>query len=257
MTLTYPNALNNPITTTCTIEPYEQQDNEVVYYHYSGWDEGEPLRTYNKYDIYLTGGQQFSFEIDSIWGQSGNDYYFELTFKVYKESYITNLYLNNIRWRYGGDSAYLKNVYFLGQSEYYEDNTSGYYTIWHDNSDGRDLYLDFDICLMNSSLVDGSAYQNGYNEGWNAGNDYGFEQGYDNGYTHGYQDAEINLDAQGSTALTIFTGIINVGLLPVNFFLNILNFEVFGINIGAIVTATMTVAIVIILIRIITGKKND
>ena len=59
-----------------------------------------------------------------------------------------------------------------------------------------------------------------------------------------------------STASIIFQGIFNIGLMPVNFFLGVLNFEVFGINIGAFVSALLTLAIVIIIVRIIFSGGN-
>ena len=59
-----------------------------------------------------------------------------------------------------------------------------------------------------------------------------------------------------STASIIFQGICNIGLMPVNFFLGVLNFEVFGINIGAFVSALLTLAIVIIIVRIIFSGGN-
>lgn len=96
-------------------------------------------------------------------------------------------------------------------------------------------------------------YSDGYSQGANAGETAGYNNGYQTGYDDGYQEG-VDLDTQTAS---IFSGILSVGLLPVNFFLSILNFEVFGINIGAFVSATLTIAIVIIIIRLITGKKND
>lgn len=93
----------------------------------------------------------------------------------------------------------------------------------------------------------------GYTEGYNEGNYNGDSVGYQRGYTHGYNDA-FNTD---STAATIFTGIVNVALVPINFFLACLNFEVFGINIGGFVSALLTVCIIIIIVRMITGKKSS
>lgn len=137
---------------------------------------------------------------------------------------------------------------------------------WLQNA-GDELSMDFYYTLesetsyqLATSDVGGyfqSGYQQGYNEGMaegeTAGETTGYNSGYQDGYSAGYEEGFDTDD----TALTIFTGIINVGLLPVNFFLQILNFEVFGINIGAIVSATLTIAIVVIIIRVITGKKND
>ena len=57
-------------------------------------------------------------------------------------------------------------------------------------------------------------------------NDNMYYLGYDDGHLAGFNDGVAYADEQGSTAATIFTGICNIGLMPVNFFLGILNFEV-------------------------------
>lgn len=108
-------------------------------------------------------------------------------------------------------------------------------------------------------------YNNGKNDGYVEGEAYGYSQGEEAGYVRGYQqgssDTQANFDNYDDTALTIFTGIVDVGLLPINFLLQCLNFEVFGINIGGILTASLTVAIVVILFRVIfnggSGGKDD
>lgn len=108
-------------------------------------------------------------------------------------------------------------------------------------------------------------YNNGKNDGYAEGEAYGYTQGDEAGYVRGYQqgasDTQTNFDNYDDTALTIFTGIVDVGLLPINFLLQCLNFEVFGINIGGILTASLTVAIVVILFRVIfnggSGGKDD
>lgn len=103
-----------------------------------------------------------------------------------------------------------------------------------------------------------SLEQMNYNEGYTAGYDDGQADGFTDGRQTGYAEGIQYASQQDQTALTIFTGICNVGLLPVNVFLQMLNFEVFGINIGGFVSALITVAIVVIIIRVVTGKKaND
>lgn len=127
---------------------------------------------------------------------------------------------------------------------YYENNngvlgplsTYGYQEVYTRNLFGVDTYI-----------------TQGYNDGYWVGFNDGKTQGYQSGYNQGLLDGTEYDD----TALTIFTGIIQVGLLPVNVFLQILNFEVFGINIAGFVSALLTISIVIIVIRVITGKKND
>lgn len=96
-------------------------------------------------------------------------------------------------------------------------------------------------------------YQSGYNDGYVAGDSTGFTSGYTRGYADGYNEG-VSLD---TTASTIFTGILDVALVPVNVFLSIFNFEVFGVNISGIVSALLTVSVVIIIFRFVFGGKKD
>lgn len=100
-------------------------------------------------------------------------------------------------------------------------------------------------------------YQSGYDSGYAQGRQDGYTDGESNGYQKGYTDGVVYAQDQDQTALTIFTGICTVALLPVNMFLTIFNFEVFGINIGGFISSLLTIAIVVIIIRMVTGKKND
>lgn len=114
-----------------------------------------------------------------------------------------------------------------------------------------------------------SDFNKGYNLGYDEGNNRGYINGYDigynegltngsrDGYTEGYTQA-INDYGQGNAQeVALFTGILNVGLLPVNIFLQMFNFEVFGVNISGLISAFLTISAVIIIIRLLTGKKND
>lgn len=104
----------------------------------------------------------------------------------------------------------------------------------------------------------------GFQDGYNSGYGVGYADGYNTGYTEGESFGQQEGFAQGliegtdrnATATTIFTGILEVGLLPVNVFLAIFNFEVFGINIGGFLASLMTIAIIVIVIRIIVGAKT-
>lgn len=80
-----------------------------------------------------------------------------------------------------------------------------------------------------------------------------YQQGYSNGHIDGYNDG-LNVD---STVVTIFNGILNIALVPINFFLGMFNFEILGINMSAFVSALLSVALIIIVIRLITGKKSE
>lgn len=162
-----------------------------------------------------------------------------------------------------------EDIYF---SHFYGDSsTTRRYNIRYPDSEGG--YSDLRIGLIiegldermyNSVLPEYSEnYQNGYNDGYRNGKQDGLTEGYDSGYydgdsegyqrgySHGYTEAAN----QDSVATSIFVGIIDVALLPINFFLACLNFEVFGINIGSFVTALLTIVIVVILFRTIFGGK--
>lgn len=95
-------------------------------------------------------------------------------------------------------------------------------------------------------------YNNGYQYGYTVGNYDGYNEGFDIGYNVGFNQGS----SMDSTTFTIFNGILNVAMVPVNFFLAIFNFEILGINIKSLVSALLTLSIIIIVIRLITGKKE-
>ena len=74
------------------------------------------------------------------------------------------------------------------------------------------------------------------------------QEGYSSGYTDGHN---VN-----QTAATIFSGILQVALVPINFFLAIFNFEILGINLSGFIRALFTVAITIIVIKSVIGGKG-
>lgn len=95
---------------------------------------------------------------------------------------------------------------------------------------------------------------------FNQGHDVGYEEGYLDGknewYQIGYSEGWTDADNVDESTLAIFEGIITVALVPINFFLAIFNFEIFGINLSGFVSALLTVSVIIIVIRFITGKKQ-
>lgn len=80
-----------------------------------------------------------------------------------------------------------------------------------------------------------------------------YQDGYQDGYDDGYQEA---IDVDKHTA-TIFSGIIDVALLPINVFLSIFDFNLFGINFKNMVAGILTAMIAIILIRTFSGGKDE
>lgn len=138
--------------------------------------------------------------------------------------------------------------------QYIQQEDSSMYTIYT-NANGKNATR----FLLNGVPMDNEAwskantnYEDGYWDGYNEG----YEDGNNNGYQSGYNDGFTEADNLDSTALTILNGIITVGLLPVNFFLAIFNFEVFNINIGAFVSALLTIAIIVIVVRMVVNGGN-
>lgn len=103
------------------------------------------------------------------------------------------------------------------------------------------------------NIVDGNSFNVGINEGY----EQGFADGTQAGRQQGFADGVRHAQEQDQTALTIFEGIVTVALVPINFFLAIFNFEIFGINISGFVSALLTVSIIIIIVRFMTGQKQD
>lgn len=124
----------------------------------------------------------------------------------------------------------------------------------------RQDYYQFIHAPFKCSIYGVNDEEGSYSAGYSAGIDDGFAKGQAIGQQYGYAQGIKYAQEQNSTALTIFQGIINIALIPINFFLACLNFEVFGINIGGAVSALLTVCIVVILCRTIfsggTGSKE-
>lgn len=125
--------------------------------------------------------------------------------------------------------------------------------------------------LENGTGASSESYDEGYSDGYSAGSVAGYSSGFTNGslvseetsqqiaqqyYQNGYQDGYQNGSSEDETVSTIFSGILQVALVPINFFLAIFNFEILGINLSAFLKALFTVAITIIVIRMFIGGNS-
>lgn len=163
------------------------------------------------------------------------------------------------------DEIFIYDIDFYGNSftlniplhfdwYYMEGFASGNYTFVFPFSN---LFLTNIPQAIQSLLYDSSAYDNGYYSGKNDGYEEGFNDGKQVGHQEGWVQGVEYGASQDETALTIFEGIITIALVPINFFLAIFNFEIFGINLSGFVSALLTVSIIIIVVRFLTGKKQD
>lgn len=119
-----------------------------------------------------------------------------------------------------------------------------------------DWFLSYYINDAQSLIKNGNVYGTAYNDGYRDGKRDGYDEGKADGHQEGWLEGFNYAANQDETALTIFEGIITIALVPINFFLAIFNFEIFGINLSGFVSALLTVSIIIIVVRFLTGKKQ-
>lgn len=110
------------------------------------------------------------------------------------------------------------------------------------------IYNDGKLFKSNYNSPTNENFTNGYNQGLKEGEKNGYSQGYSAGLADGIKD---------NTIFNIFNGILNIAMVPVNFFLGIFNFEILGINMAGFVSALLTISIIIFLLRMIKGSKTD
>lgn len=180
----------------------------------------------------------------NVFDDTGDNHYIDLGLK------LTFNFKDNTIATY--DFAYLN--YTLQVNEGYEYEDSNLYTM-----ETLNIAQTFDIINNSNQTSTDTAYNEGYDSGYNNGYDDGRESveddltdSYNNGYSAGY-NAGYNAD---SVISTIFSGIIQVALVPVNFFLGVFNFEILGINLRAFIQALFTIALVIVVVKMVFGGKG-
>lgn len=118
------------------------------------------------------------------------------------------------------------------------------------NYGGRSINDGYDFAFQ-------SGFVNGYEDGYSDGRDAGYTIGEQNGFTDGYNQGLADGTLTDETAFTIFSGVLAVGMLPINVFLSIFNFEILGINLSAFVSSLLSVCIVLIVIKRTMAIKED
>lgn len=208
-----------------------------------------------------------TFEMScNLWYDNEGNYRLDsFHFSLYSECYTFNSNNNQYVFVYGNTLDYTPSWSFTQNSYASElDNTT--FRVFIDDDDTYTLIAYYNGVGQVYSEEGCNAFYNNYQLDISLNTSQFFKQvqaytssaefGVDNSeYQRGYSDGFRDADNQNSTAVTIFSGILNIGLLPVNFFLSILNFDVFGINIGGFVTGLLSIAIVVIIVRFIFGSK--
>lgn len=193
--------------------------------------------------------------------------------------YHSTNYFNNFESSLVTDpNNFLEMSFYLSQST--NSGTLSFYTSWYDYaldensginaSNTSALYgsnnfvrfnngynIRFDLDNLHTQLINAfnmgiGGYNAGYETGYSIGKEEGVSQGYDTGYSDGYTSG---IETNG-TAFTIFNGILNIGMIPVNFFLAMFNFNILGINISNFILSLISVLITIYIYRLATAKKE-
>lgn len=116
------------------------------------------------------------------------------------------------------------------------------------------------VITLNAIYNDGELFKSQYssptNENFNNGYQQGLKDGQKDGHAKGYAEGLAD-GMKDNTMFNIFNGILNIGMIPVNFFLSIFNFEILGINMAGFVSALLTISIIMFLLRLIKGSKAD
>lgn len=267
------------------IRTYKQYGNEPIFDVYTLKIGGSRTSLYFQTDfvsdldltnafVYITSILVSSDGTFTLYGRINNQYnttYSGLTFlDVNNNSNVTNLL-----------SFFPSNYKLIDFTDYLDSFSSNsniadtYYDIGYDSGYSTGYSEGYENGVYDTSIrPSGESYEQGYADGYAEGTAYSevasdviydmgyadgassqytvIAQSYQEGYSAGLSEG-LNSDA---TVATIFSNILLVGMLPVDFFLRILNWEFLGINIASFVSALLSVAATIIVIRFVTGKKE-
>lgn len=183
------------------------------------------------------------------------------TYNVEGESYYTGYYFIVIA-DYSDDN--IMSISYAVSIPFYNDaahelanvmvtNVTMTYGSSYTSALGNNAWVYFENSLNEKTTPYITYYYPHMNDEYYRGFNTGYDTGYVDGWSAGYQEGSRYT---GGVASEIIGGIFSVAMLPVNVFLTILNFEVYGINIAGIVTGTLTVALLIIIIRFLFGGKG-
>ena len=111
---------------------------------------------------------------------------------------------------------------------------------------------------MGYQLSSYSNFNDGYDYGYKEGNKNGYDRGVEDGKKLGYAEGLHDGYIADEVSFTIFNGILNIAMIPVNVFLGFFNFEILGINMSSFVSALLSVSMVVIIFRFLfNGKSGD
>lgn len=179
--------------------------------------------------------------------------YIEMNIPLINYSFVTSYTTTPTAFPYNSMSTQFYNSYY--------NNQSYYSTLGGVGSPFQRVYDSANTVIILQTIYNDSVnFVNMYNSDSNVyftnGYNQGLKDGEKNGYSNGYS-AGLNDGIKDNTIFNIFNGILNIAMVPVNFFLSIFNFEILGINMAGFVSALLTISIIIYLLRLMKGSKTD
>ncbi len=228
-----------------------------------------------------------SFKVTSSAGSRSLDYTYDIPESSYNNPFQTN-FVWNVPFsdlpgygvymgffRYGNLSSSINRVVFVSTQGpsggwdynwviYYDSNdnfVSFFYQISHlsDYLNYRPYGFTNRTYYINLGyLTDNSYYQAGYTDGYNQGTADGSNSGYSDGYSagesvgygNGYNDGII---AGGNYSFNSLIGAVIDA--PVSAFTSLLNFELFGVNILGLITGLLSLAVIVLIIKLCMGGR--
>lgn len=192
-----------------------------------------------------------SYGVQILFYESNNNITKEVNrVRVFSDYYDTGagyfLYRHNVQYLDVYDN-YVMFSAVTRQTSINDLNFSGAYSL-----EDRTYFINLGV------NTDNSYYQAGFTDGYNDGISVGTEDGYNNGYNVGLKDgynngynAGIN-ESDSNSFMNLMSAVLDA---PVRTFTSLLNFEILGVNLLGFITALLTLAIIIFIVKLFIGGK--
>lgn len=148
---------------------------------------------------------------------------------------INALYSSYVSYTFSDDAVAFNFRYVVDENTSFGGDVGSGFN-YHQWETAHKLTFDSDSMFRAVNNSYGSGYSQVYQQGFNAGRD--------------------SVENEDENIAAIFNGIANVGLLPLNMFLGMFNFNVLGINMSDFVMALVTIALIVIVIKSVLGGKS-
>lgn len=110
---------------------------------------------------------------------------------------------------------------------------------------------------VNDNTQYNDGYNNGYNEGFNVGSNSGYSNGYNEGLTIGYNNGFMDGQVSNDDNFSLLSLLSIILMYPFKVIALGMDVNIFGINIGALIIGLLAIGLVVGIISIFKGGKNE